>query len=95
MYIKHHTKISRWYLLVEILKIDIKYTRVPHKNPATRQFILSARLETDMITIPHANSNLYSVPNFIVFKIQKDLSTRTEGVAREQFCLQTDDGNDI
>jgi hypothetical protein len=26
MYIKHHTKISRWYLLVEILKIDIKYT---------------------------------------------------------------------
>ena len=26
MYIKHHTKISRWCLLVEILKIDIKYT---------------------------------------------------------------------
>ena len=26
MYIKHHTKISHWYLLVEILKIDIKYT---------------------------------------------------------------------
>ena len=26
MYIKHHTKISRWYLQVEILKIDIKYT---------------------------------------------------------------------
>ena len=26
MYIKHHTKICRWYLLVVILKIDIKYT---------------------------------------------------------------------
>jgi hypothetical protein len=26
MYIKHHTKICRWYLLVEILKIEIKYT---------------------------------------------------------------------
>ena len=26
MYIKHHIKINRWYLLVEILKIDIKYT---------------------------------------------------------------------
>ena len=26
MYVKHHTKISRWYLLVAILKIDIKYT---------------------------------------------------------------------
>jgi hypothetical protein len=26
MYIKHHTKICRWYLLVAILKIDIKYT---------------------------------------------------------------------
>ena len=28
MYIKHHTKISRWYLhvIVEILKIGIKYT---------------------------------------------------------------------
>jgi len=25
MYIKHYTKICRWYLLVEILKIDIKY----------------------------------------------------------------------
>jgi hypothetical protein len=25
-YIKHHTKICRWYLLVVILKIDIKYT---------------------------------------------------------------------
>ena len=32
-------------------------------------------LETDMIAIPHTNSNLYSVPKFIVFKIQKDLST--------------------
>jgi predicted double-glycine peptidase len=26
MYIKHHTIIWRWYLLVVILKIDIKYT---------------------------------------------------------------------
>jgi hypothetical protein len=26
MYIKHHTKICRWYLLVVKLKIDIKYT---------------------------------------------------------------------
>ena len=26
MYTKHHTKICRWYLLVVILKIDIKYT---------------------------------------------------------------------
>ena len=26
MYIKHHTKICCWYLLVVILKIDIKYT---------------------------------------------------------------------
>ena len=26
MYIKHHTIICRWYLLVVILKIDIKYT---------------------------------------------------------------------
>ena len=26
MYIKHHTKICRWYLLVVILKIDIEYT---------------------------------------------------------------------
>ena len=26
MYIKHHIKICRWYLLVVILKIDIKYT---------------------------------------------------------------------
>jgi hypothetical protein len=26
MYIKHHTLIWRWYLLVVILKIDIKYT---------------------------------------------------------------------
>ena len=26
MYIKHHTKILCWYLLVEILKINIKYT---------------------------------------------------------------------
>ena len=26
MYIKHYTKICRWYLLVAILKIDIKYT---------------------------------------------------------------------
>ena len=26
MYIKHHTKTCRWYLLVDILKIDIKYT---------------------------------------------------------------------
>jgi hypothetical protein len=26
MYIKHHTKICHWYLLVVILKIDIKYT---------------------------------------------------------------------
>ena len=51
-------------------------------------------LETDMITIPHPNSNLYSVQKFIVFKIQKDLSTRSEVVAREQFCLQTDDGKD-
>ena len=51
-------------------------------------------LETDMIAIPHTNSNLYSVPKFIVFKIQKDLSTRSEVVAREQFCLQTDDGKD-
>jgi len=53
-------------------------------------------LETDMImiTIPYANSNLYSVPSFIVFKIPKDLSTRTEVVPWEQFCLQMDDGND-
>jgi hypothetical protein len=50
-------------------------------------------LETDMITIPHTNSNLYSVAKFIVFKIPKDLLTRTEVVAQEQFCLQTDDGN--
>ena len=28
MYIKYHTRICRWYLLVEILKIDIKYTFV-------------------------------------------------------------------
>ena len=48
-----------------------------------------------MITIPHTNSNLYSVPKFIVFKSQKDLLTRTEVVALEQFCLQTDDSNDI
>jgi hypothetical protein len=48
-----------------------------------------------MITIPHTNSNLYSVPKFIVFKSQKDLFTRTEVVALEQFYLQTDDGNDI
>jgi hypothetical protein len=46
-----------------------------------------------MITIPHTNSNLYSVAKFIVFKIPKDLLTRTEVVAQEQFCLQTDDGN--
>jgi hypothetical protein len=26
MYIKHHTKICGWYLLVVIPKIDIKYT---------------------------------------------------------------------
>ena len=26
VYNKHHTKLSRWYLLVQILKIDIKYT---------------------------------------------------------------------
>jgi hypothetical protein len=26
MYIKHHSNICRWYLLVVILKIDIKYT---------------------------------------------------------------------
>jgi hypothetical protein len=26
MYIKHHIKICRWYLLVVILNIDIKYT---------------------------------------------------------------------
>jgi hypothetical protein len=26
MHIKYHTKICRWYLLVVILKIDIKYT---------------------------------------------------------------------
>jgi hypothetical protein len=28
MYIKNHTKICRWNLLVVILKIDIKYTRL-------------------------------------------------------------------
>jgi hypothetical protein len=52
-------------------------------------------LEKDTITIPHTKSNLYSVPKFIVFKSQKGLLTRTEVVAREQLCLQTDDGNDI
>jgi len=44
-------------------------------------------LKMDMIAIPHTNSNLYSVPKFIVFKSQKDLLTRTEVVAREQLCL--------
>ena len=51
-------------------------------------------LETDMITIPHTNSNLYSVAKFIVFKNSKDLLTRTEVVALEQVCLQMDDCND-
>jgi hypothetical protein len=51
-------------------------------------------LETDMITIPHTNSNLYSVAKFIVFKTSKDLLTRTEVIAQKQFCLPTDDGND-
>ena len=46
-------------------------------------------LEKDTITIPHAKSNLYSVPKFIVIKGQKGLLTRNEVVAREQLCLQT------
>ena len=50
-------------------------------------------LETDMITIPHTNSNLYWVAKFIVIKIPKGLLTRSEIVALEQFCLQTDNGN--
>jgi len=52
-------------------------------------------LEKDTITIPHTKSNLYSVPKFIVINSQKGLLTRNEVVAREQLCLQTDDGNDI
>lgn len=51
-------------------------------------------LETDMVTTSHTNSYLYSVAKFIVFKIPKDLLTRTEYVSLEQFCLQTEDGND-
>ena len=52
-------------------------------------------LEKDTITIPHTKSNLHSVPKFIVIKGQKGLLTRNEVVAREQLCLQADDGNDI
>ena len=51
--------------------------------------------DTGMITIPHTKRYLLSVPRFILSKSQNDLLTRTEVVARKQFCLQTDDGNDI
>ena len=47
-------------------------------------------LETDMITIPHTNNNLYSVAKFIVFKISKDLLTRTEVIALIRTILSTD-----
>jgi hypothetical protein len=39
IHIKHHTKICRWYLLVVILKIDIKYTQFNEKQAALYESI--------------------------------------------------------
>jgi hypothetical protein len=43
------------------------------------------------ITIPQINTNHYSVPRMIVFKIQKSQLTRIQVVAQKPFYLQIDD----
>jgi len=43
-----------------------------------------------MVTISKMKTNLYSVPMIIVLTIQMDLSTTTEVIAWEPFCLQMD-----
>ena len=49
MYIKHHTKICRWYLVVDILKIDIKYTFLVRFHI----FSLNDRLSLTSVTSSH------------------------------------------
>jgi hypothetical protein len=46
---------------------------------------------TARATIPQININLYSEPGIIVFKMQKDLSTRTYVITQKQFCLLMND----
>ena len=45
--------------------------------------IRASCLETGMVTIPQINNNLYSMPLIIVFKIQKNWSTRTYIITRK------------
>jgi hypothetical protein len=45
--------------------------------------IRASCLETGMVTISQINNNLYSMPLIIVFKIQKNWSTRTYIITRK------------
>ena len=38
--------------------------------------LMTSCFDTGKVTVPQINTNLYSVQRIIVFKIQKDLSTR-------------------
>jgi hypothetical protein len=48
------------------------------------------KMHSVIMYMSHTNSNLYSVAKFIVFKISKDLLTRTEVITLTRTIMSTD-----
>ena len=64
MYIKHHTKICRWYLLVVILKIDIEYTFL------VRFHIFSVTIDFSLTSVTSSHVQIWTIVTKIVVGVK-------------------------